>query len=228
MLRVYWYDGPGSFANGSFVKAAEHAIIDDLDDFKLRMGTRNHEGAQKGVDGLVIADLINLSQNRAISEALLMSGDADLAPGVVAAQQLGLRVHLLTLGKGAASPYLKAEMDRKQHWPDEVVLAFARPVQGCVASQPADSSVVSAGEAASAPGTAESTEDVILRSARICFENLTVEQRLLIVPGSPIPPEVDRLLLRQGRQIVRARLEEEEKRFLRRELQNIAARARAC
>ena len=57
-----------------------------------------------------------MAQNRAISEALLVSGDVELTPGVIAAQNLGLRVTLRSMGSSAAtSPYLKAEVDRKLH-----------------------------------------------------------------------------------------------------------------
>ncbi len=121
LLRIYWYDGPGD--NG---KASEHSQIESLDDFKLRMGTRNRLGKQKAVDGLIIADLIGLAQNKAITEALIVSGDADLTPGVVAAQGLGLRVHLLSLGNGeATSPYLKAEVDRKCRWNEWDIYSYA-------------------------------------------------------------------------------------------------------
>jgi len=97
-LRVYWYDGPGT--NG---KTTEHHAIDKLDDFKLRLGTRNGVGTQKGVDGLIIADLISLTQQRAITHAMLITGDSDITPGVVAAQGMGLRAHLLSLGSSVAT-----------------------------------------------------------------------------------------------------------------------------
>lgn len=121
LLRVYWYDAPG--LNG---KTAGHHAIDKLDDFKLRLGTRNGEGAQKGVDGLIIADLISLTQQRAITHALVMTGDADVAPGVIAAQAMGLRVHLLSLGPAnATSPLLAAEADTKRTWVRADAEAFA-------------------------------------------------------------------------------------------------------
>jgi len=98
LLRVYWYDGPGTFSH----KAHSHVAIDDLDDFKLRLGTRNTYGDQKAVDGLIIADLVSLAQSRAILSAIVVSGDADLTPGVIAAQGLGMRVHMLSLGPANA------------------------------------------------------------------------------------------------------------------------------
>lgn len=121
LLRVYWYDGPGPSG-----KTSEHHAIEHLDDFKLRLGTRNGVGQQKGVDGLIIADLISLTQQKAITHALLVTGDADITPGVIAAQSMGLRIHLLSLGATAAtSPVLAAEVDRKRTWSTSDILKFA-------------------------------------------------------------------------------------------------------
>lgn len=121
LLRIYWYDGPGPTG-----KTGEHRAIDQLDDFKLRLGTRNGVGQQKGVDGLIIADLISLTQQKAITHALLVTGDADITPGVIAAQSMGLRVHLLSLGAAAAtSPVLLAEVDQKRAWGATEINNFA-------------------------------------------------------------------------------------------------------
>lgn len=124
LLRVYWYDGPDS--NGS--KGPDHFAIDLLDDFKLRLGTRNVTGQQKAVDGMIISDLLTFAQSRAIENAILITGDADMTPGVVSAQALGLRVHLVTIGPPAStSPYLAAEVDKKVVWDSSVVALFAKP-----------------------------------------------------------------------------------------------------
>lgn len=72
LLRIYWYDGPGPHG-----KTPGHNSIEELDDVKLRLGTRNGVGDQKAVDGLIIADIIGMAQSKAISDALLISGDAD-------------------------------------------------------------------------------------------------------------------------------------------------------
>lgn len=121
-LRIYWYDGPGQHG-----KTQDHTLIDALDDVKLRLGSRNGYGNQKGVDGLIISDLINLTQQRAITSALVITGDADIAPGIVAAQSMGLRVHLLSIGStGATSPMLSAEVDRKRAWDASILHAFVR------------------------------------------------------------------------------------------------------
>lgn len=233
LLRVYWYDGPGSLVNGNYVKGDEHTAIDELDDFKLRLGTRNIIGQQKGVDGLMIADLIGLAQNKAITDALLMSGDADLAPGVVAAQNLGLRVHLLTLGeKPNASPHLKAEVDRKSHLTDDDVQGFARKAGGektiVAAEQQAkdDREVVVEGKAKPAEQYPGLSAEVLRSVALSCFESLEPAARLTIVENQPIPQDVDRVLLRHGREQIRPRLTGKEKVALREELKKIASQER--
>ncbi|MBI5520934.1 MAG: NYN domain-containing protein [Desulfovibrio sp.] len=215
LLRIYWYDGP---SNGG--KAEEHKAIEQLDDFKLRLGTRNVVGQQKGVDGLIIADIIGLAQNRAISEALILSGDADLTPGVVAAQGLGLRIHLLTLNqKSSAAAYLRCEVDRKCHWPESSILEFASPTKAatpktvgpaCCQDQPKPdkgSTVTPSPES-----TAQtSLEQVVQR----CYDSLSEEQRNKIGESISIPGDIDRLLLAAGRKLIRKQLEESEKRQLR-------------
>jgi hypothetical protein len=121
LLRFYWYDGPT--ANG---KAVWHTSIDDLDDCKLRLGSLNSQGTQKAVDGLLIADMIGLAQNRSISDAVIVSGDADLVPAVVAVQALGVRVHLWTLGSpSATSVALRQEVDTNGLIPVGRVMTFA-------------------------------------------------------------------------------------------------------
>lgn len=134
LLRVYWYDGPDE--NGS--KGPDHLAIDLLDDFKLRLGTRNVTGQQKAVDGMLISDLLTFAQSRAIENAILITGDADLTPGVVSAQALGLRVHLIIIGPPTStSPYLSAEVDKKVVWDPSVVASFAKPATAQAAPAPA-------------------------------------------------------------------------------------------
>ena len=50
---------------------------------------------QKGVDSLIVRDLMRLSENRAISTAFLLGGDEDLRQGVVEAHEMGVRVALV-------------------------------------------------------------------------------------------------------------------------------------
>lgn len=122
LLRIYWYDGLG-YQNQP---TQQHKLISMMNDFKIRYGTINTAGQQKAVDGLIIADLLSLAQNKAISSALLVSGDADLSPGVFAAQMLGVRVHMLEIGSSnASSPVLQETVDEKDKWPDNEIRRFA-------------------------------------------------------------------------------------------------------
>lgn len=93
ILRTYWYDG--SIMVGTQPQpTTDHLRIAALPNLKLRLG-RVSGGRQKGVDSLVMRDLMTLSRERAISTVYLLSGDEDLREGVVAAQDLGVRVVLL-------------------------------------------------------------------------------------------------------------------------------------
>lgn len=216
LLRVYWYDGPGLTG-----KTAEHHAIDLLDDFKLRLGTRNGVGQQKGVDGLIIADLISLTQQKSITHALLVTGDADITPGVIAAQSMGLRVHLLSLGASAAtSPVLAAEVDLKRFWDLNEVQKFASAVP--VVSAPpvlltatTTSSVHTAGAALSMSVIAQSALTQIKGGANDAIF-LTLSHGV-----GMLPREIDGELLGIGRAMLGRVLGEGEKRDLRREFRSL-------
>jgi uncharacterized LabA/DUF88 family protein len=89
LLRVYWYDAAAS------APSPQQLALAHRQNLKLRLGSLNQQGQQKGVDTLLVTDLLTLSRNRAIADALVLSGDEDLRVGVVQAQELGVRVHLL-------------------------------------------------------------------------------------------------------------------------------------
>ncbi len=216
LLRVYWYDGPG--ANGG--KAHSHVAIDDLDDFKLRLGTRNTYGDQKAVDGLIIADLIGLAQSRVISGAIVLSGDSDLAPGVVAAQGLGLRVHMLSMGPAnATSPVLRAEVDCKRHWEDDTVRLFAGA--SAIAHLLGDEMAGGDGTNLAYAVTGDSvTENGIPLSevAAAAMANLPSDEPEPVLANGSLTRSVDALLLRVGRVRFCRPLTEAEKRALREEM----------
>lgn len=122
LLRIYWYDALGM----NDLPSRQHKHLGRLDDVKMRYGTRNTYGKQKGVDGLLMADLILLAQNKAITSAVIVSGDADLIPGVTTAQMLGVRVHRMEInGQDASSPALCEEVDRNSEWPLTEIENFA-------------------------------------------------------------------------------------------------------
>lgn len=121
-LRVYWYDG----ALGSRGMTAEQAVIANTDFVKLRLGFMNSRGQQKGVDSFIVTDLIELSRNHAISDALLLSGDEDVRIGVSIAQSFGVRVHLLGIVpiRGSQSRQLMQEADTTTEWDKGTVAKF--------------------------------------------------------------------------------------------------------
>jgi NYN domain len=91
ILRTYWYDGA---VNG--LPVPDQIAVGSLSRVKLRLG-RINAGGQKGVDGLIILDLITLATNRAIDTAIVVSGDEDLREAAVHAQSFGVSVVLVGL-----------------------------------------------------------------------------------------------------------------------------------
>jgi uncharacterized LabA/DUF88 family protein len=88
LLRSYWYDGATSGPSPT------HTALAYRPGLKLRLGLVNEQG-QQGVDALLVEDLVTLSRNRAVCDALVLSGDDDVRAGIEQAQAFGVRVHLL-------------------------------------------------------------------------------------------------------------------------------------
>jgi uncharacterized LabA/DUF88 family protein len=122
LLRVYWYDG----ARGSAVLPADHAAVARMQYVKLRLGMINGVGQQKGVDSLIVTDMIELARNRAIDDAVLLSGDDDVRVGVSIAQTFGVCVHLIGIEPsiGSQSPLLLQEADTTTEWDARTVGEF--------------------------------------------------------------------------------------------------------
>ncbi|EJW12466.1 putative protein y4oD [Rhodovulum sp. PH10] len=121
LLRIYWYDG-ASFRGPTI----EQELLAGLDDVKLRLGMLNSAGEQKGVDSLIVTDLIELARLGAICDAVLLSGDEDVRVGVQIAQNYGVRVHLLGIApaRGSQSKALRQEADTTAEWDEAVVSTF--------------------------------------------------------------------------------------------------------
>jgi uncharacterized LabA/DUF88 family protein len=122
MLRTYWYDG---LLRGGR-PTSEQTEIANASLSKLRLGMVNSKGEQKGVDSLIVTDLIDLARNRVISDALIVSGDEDIRIGVQVAQTFGVQVHLLGIkpARGSQSPDLIQEADTHREWTEDDVRAF--------------------------------------------------------------------------------------------------------
>ena len=83
-------------------------------------------GEQKGVDSLIVTDMIALARNRAVSDAVLLSGDEDLRVGVQQAQEFGVRVHLVGIkpSRGSQSLFLLQESDTTHEWDVDSIAGF--------------------------------------------------------------------------------------------------------
>lgn len=130
LLRIYWYDGvPGPTAQQQNMAGA--------DNVKLRLGLINEYGKQKGVDSLIVTDLAELSRNKAISDAVLLSGDEDVRIGVEIAQGFGVRVHLLGIvpSRGSQARTLLSEADTTTEWNAETVGEFLTFAQSWVSGE---------------------------------------------------------------------------------------------
>lgn len=120
LLRAYWYDGT------STGPTSQHLTLAHLPDVKVRLGFVNTVGEQKGVDSLIVTDMITLARNRAMCDAVLLSGDEDVRVGVQQAQEFGVRVHLLGLKPscGSQSLLLMQEADTTHEWAEAEVTSF--------------------------------------------------------------------------------------------------------
>jgi uncharacterized LabA/DUF88 family protein len=109
LLRIYWYDG----ASRKTGPTAEHTRLAHCDNIKVRLGFLNAQGQQKGVDSLIVTDLVELARNRAVGDVLLLSGDEDVRIGVQLAQNFGVRIHLVGIKPcgGNQSAELRQEAD---------------------------------------------------------------------------------------------------------------------
>jgi uncharacterized LabA/DUF88 family protein len=89
LLRIYWYDGASAAPNPAQVALAFRPHV------KLRLGKMTEQGEQQGVDELLARDMLTLARNRAMTDALLLTGDDDHRGAVEAAQEHGVRVWLV-------------------------------------------------------------------------------------------------------------------------------------
>ncbi|TDD52600.1 NYN domain-containing protein [Nonomuraea terrae] len=108
LLRCYWYE-----ATVEGRRTPEHDALADIPGLKLRL-SRIRPGRREGVDAQVHRDLMTLARNNAICDAVVVSGDEDLAQVVCDAQDLGIRVTVINIaaeGSWAVSRSLRQECD---------------------------------------------------------------------------------------------------------------------
>ncbi len=108
LLRCYWYD---TAAEGG--RAQEHETLADVPGVKLRL-SKARPNRKEGVEAEIRKDLCALARNHAVSDAVIVSAEEDLAPVIAEVQDLGIRAILLHIsadGNWAISRSLRQECD---------------------------------------------------------------------------------------------------------------------
>ena len=108
VLRCYWYE-----ATVDGRRTAEQDALADVPGIKLRVA-KIRPGRREGVETEIHRDLTTLARNNAISDALVVSAEEDLAQVIADVQDLGMRVTLLHIavdGNWTISRALRQESD---------------------------------------------------------------------------------------------------------------------
>ncbi|GFH66273.1 MULTISPECIES: NYN domain-containing protein [Streptomyces] len=158
LLRIYWFDGAPDR-----VPQPEHRRLRVMPRVTVRLGALTRSDgrwAQKGVDAAMHAELTELARNKACSDIVLVTGDGDLLPGMTAAKEHGVAVHLWAVqaagGDYNQSEDLVAEADERRlldrAWITRAIRA--RDTAGSCAPQPAPGPEIAAILSAPLPDTA--------------------------------------------------------------------------
>jgi hypothetical protein len=108
LLRCYWYE-----ATVDGRRTAEQDALADIPGIKLRVA-KIRPGRREGVETEIHRDLTTLARNSAVSEALVISAEEDLAQVIADVQDLGMRVtlvHIAVDGNWTISRSLRQESD---------------------------------------------------------------------------------------------------------------------
>jgi uncharacterized LabA/DUF88 family protein len=108
LLRCYWYE-----ATVDGRRTAEQDALADVPGIKLRVA-KIRPGRREGVESEIHRDLTTLARNNAISDALVVSAEEDLAQVIADVQDLGMRVtlvHIAVDGNWTISRALRQESD---------------------------------------------------------------------------------------------------------------------
>ncbi len=186
VLRIYWYDG---LIDRNLTD--EQQRVAGTSNVKIRLGIVNPSGQQKGVDSLIVTDLVELARNRAIGDAFVLSGDEDLRIGVQIAQSFGVRVHLIGIepSAGSQSRTLAQEADTTLEW---------------TRSQIEDILSVSSEYAVPTSHGTEFREEItpIIQAYANSLSPNDIQAINNATPATSIPQEYDRPLLRSCRDIL--------------------------
>jgi uncharacterized LabA/DUF88 family protein len=202
LLRAYWYDAmPGPRMS------IEQSALAMLSGVKLRLGALNSAGEQKGVDSLIVTDIIDLARNRAIADAVVVTGDEDLRIAFQVAQSFGVRVHILAAGDPTknVSPALQMEADSvsvldAEWFRAHIELTTPAPIPAAPAAPPVAPASAQRSDNAISPQAASPKAASLDAAAKAVFTELLSalgdEQIMQLVTHvtttRQIPPEYDR------------------------------------
>ena len=108
LLRCYWYE-----VSVDGRRTAEQDALADIPGIKLRVA-KIRPGRREGVETEIHRDLTTLARNGAVSDALVVSAEEDLAQVIADVQDLGMRVtlvHIAVDGNWTISRSLRQESD---------------------------------------------------------------------------------------------------------------------
>ncbi|MFF8863542.1 MULTISPECIES: NYN domain-containing protein [unclassified Streptomyces] len=199
LLRIYWFDGAPDR-----VPQPEHRRLRVMPRVTVRLGALTRSDgrwAQKGVDAAMHAELTELARNRACSDVVLVTGDGDLLPGMMAAKEHGVAVHLWAVqaadGDYNQSEDLVAEADERRvldrAWITQAVRA--KELTGVCAPPPVPRPEIAAilsaplPESALAAAADRTAEQVPHPPAATAAEN-GVQERVPAPKGVPTPKDL--------------------------------------
>lgn len=218
LLRIYWYDGVPR--TGPTPKQQRLA---DAEDVKLRLGVVAYTGRQKGVDSLIVTDIIELARNHAISDAILLSGDEDVRIGVQIAQTYGVRVHLLGIEPAADSQanqsrLLRQESDTSMEW-GRADIEPLLSIQSLATLSPAETGRTVTHEPPAAAPQLDSVADEFTRT----LSEAQLSALWALGTRDPIPDQLDRVLLRSAADVLGRYLDPSERAHLRNTAKRLVA-----
>ncbi|WP_405879177.1 NYN domain-containing protein [Streptomyces sp. NBC_01136] len=198
LLRIYWFDGAPDR-----VPQPEHRRLRVMPRVTVRLGALTRSDgrwAQKGVDAAMHAELTELARNRACSDVVLVTGDGDLLPGMMAAKEHGVAVHLWAVqaadGDYNQSEDLVAEADERRvldrAWITKAVRA--KELGGICAPQPVPRPEIAAILSAPLPestlaGTAERPDEAA-EHGPAAESRGGAEERVPAAKGVPTPKDL--------------------------------------
>lgn len=211
LLRVYWHEllSDGLPDEVHFALAIKPQV---------KLVTSHTEAARAGAaDVAGLADVLRgLAVHRAVSDVVLVTGNADLAAAICEAQSYGISVHALTLGQAdqasAVAMELLREVDTFAHVPVDEIKKNFKPRVG-------------AREVADASGVPDAEREVIERVVDQVIgatSDSDLEVLLSKHTRGNLPRSVDRELLVVAQRELNRELTRREKRYMREVFYDIA------